>query len=111
MNTRGIFTMAMALTAHSALAGYTYASTSKDTCSNADVVGFFGEAAEYLAKMCDNLTVKEAEDLLGVALCDDTASATDKYRGSGYRQKRFLVYIMPALHLSLVQRCLGTLAP
>ena len=97
MNTRGIFTMAMALTAHSALAGYTYASTSKDTCSNADVVGFFGEAAEYLAKMCDNLTVKEAEALFQESLYDDTAADANKYKGSGYRKKRFLVRASPPI--------------
>ena len=62
----------------------------RDTCSNSDIVGFFGEAAEYLAKMCDNLTFKEAEDLLQEALCDDAAD-NDKKKGSGYNKKRFLV--------------------
>ena len=87
--------MAMALTAHSALAGYTYASTSKDTCSNADVIGFFGEAVDAVAKFCDNLTVKEAEALFQESLCDDTAADANKYKGSGYRKKRFLVRASP----------------
>ena len=64
----------------------------RDTCSNVDIVGFFGEAVEAVAKLCDNLSVDQAGDLFLEELCDDTAADTDKFKDSGYRKKRFLVW-------------------